>query len=132
MVDIVDIEDIFAPFGRVAVKRMFSGHGVYADGLFFAMVNKGEVYMKTDETCVEKFQAAGARPFTYTHGKRGEVATSLWTLPASALEDDDEFREWAQLALAVARRKDAGKKPKRASGGGNSTPKKRVAPSRKR
>ncbi|HEY8124253.1 MAG TPA: TfoX/Sxy family protein [Methylocystis sp.] len=31
------IEEIFAPFAAVSVKRMFGGHGVYADGLFFAM-----------------------------------------------------------------------------------------------
>jgi DNA transformation protein and related proteins len=31
------LKALFEPFGSVAVKRMFSGHGVYADGLCFAI-----------------------------------------------------------------------------------------------
>ena len=111
MVDIADIEDIFAPFARVSVKRMFSGHGVFADDLFFAMVNKGEVYLKTDEANVERFVAAGSKPFMYRRSGRGEIVSSLWTIPPSAFEHDEEFREWARSALDVARRNAAVKRP---------------------
>ena len=115
--DATGIEDLFAPFGRVNVRRMFSGHGVYADGLFFAIFNRGEIFLKTDEAIAARLSAAGSKPFTYTHGKRGEVATSLWALPATALEDEDELREWCGLALAVARRKAVAKKPRAKSAG---------------
>ena len=33
--DAEGLKELFAPFGPVAVKRMFGGHGVYADGLVF-------------------------------------------------------------------------------------------------
>ena len=112
MTDAKHIADIFAPFGRVEVRRMFSGHGVYADGLFFAMVNGGEVFLKTDEALAGRLREAGSRPFAYTHGTRGLVTTSLWTLPAAALDDEAELAEWSRMALEAARRKAAAKKPK--------------------
>jgi DNA transformation protein and related proteins len=109
-VDVADIEDAFAPFGRVDVRRMFSGHGVYADGVFFAMANAGEFYLKTDAALAQRLEAAGSRPFSYARADRSHVLTSLWTLPPTALEDDRELVELAGLALAAARRKAAGKK----------------------
>ena len=32
------IRDLFSEFGPVDVRRMFSGAGVYADGVIFALV----------------------------------------------------------------------------------------------
>jgi DNA transformation protein len=32
-----DIIDLFAAFGRVNVRRMFGGFGIYADGIMFAL-----------------------------------------------------------------------------------------------
>ena len=42
------LEELFAPFAVVSVRRMFGGHGVYADGLCFALEIGGEVYLKVD------------------------------------------------------------------------------------
>jgi TfoX N-terminal domain len=46
--DAEGLKALFEPLGAVAVKRMFGGHGVYADGLCFAIQSRGEVYLKTD------------------------------------------------------------------------------------
>ena len=43
-----ELEDLFAPIGHVSVRRMFGGHGVYADGVIFALETGGVVYLKTD------------------------------------------------------------------------------------
>ncbi len=59
------IEELFAPFAAVSVKRMFGGHGVYADGLFFAIEADGEIYLKADRRSAPRFQEAGSRPFVY-------------------------------------------------------------------
>ncbi|MBI1866700.1 MAG: TfoX/Sxy family protein [Methylocystis sp.] len=97
------IEELFAPFAAVSVKRMFGGHGVYADGLFFALEADGEIYLKADATTQALFEAAGARRFVYQGAKR-PVAMSYWRLVDAAFEDEDELRHWAGLALAAARR----------------------------
>lgn len=104
------IEELFAPFGPVAVKRMFGGHGIYADALFFALEAKGEIYLKADAQTTPQFERAGSSPLVY-ESKNRPVTISYWRLPAEALEDDDELRRWADLALDAARRASA-KKPK--------------------
>ncbi len=110
------IEELFAPFAAVSVKRMFGGHGVYADGLFFAIEAEGEIYLKADRHSAPQFQAAGSRPFVY-QGRDRPVTMSYWSLPDQALEDADELVFWAKSAVEAALR--AGpKRPKPAAGKG--------------
>ena len=97
------IEELFAPFAAVSVKRMFGGHGVYADGLFFAIEAGGEIYLKADRHSAARFQEAGSRPFVY-QGKDRPITISYWSLPDQALEDDDELVRWAKSAVEAALR----------------------------
>ncbi|PPC88942.1 MAG: competence protein TfoX [Methylocystis sp.] len=97
------IEEVFAPFAAVSVKRMFGGHGVYADGLFFAIEAGGEIYLKADRHSAARFQEAGSRPFVY-QGKDRPITISYWSLPDQALEDAEELVRWAKFAVEAARR----------------------------
>lgn len=106
------IEELFSPFGPVAVKRMFGGHGIYVDALIFAIEADGEIYLKVDELTIPRFAEAGSEPFVYS-GKSKPVAMSYWRLPDEALEDEDELRRWFGLALEAARRAGATKARKR-------------------
>ena len=85
---------LFAPFGPIAVKRMFGGSGIYAEGLCFAIELKGEVFLKTDALSQAEFPAAGSTPFVYV-AKGKARPSSYWSLPAAAHEDGDELRRWA-------------------------------------
>ncbi|ULO24020.1 TfoX/Sxy family protein [Methylocystis sp. SB2] len=97
------IEELFAPFAAVSVKRMFGGHGVYADGLFFAIEAGGEIYLKADRHSAARFEEAGSRLFVY-QGKDRPITISYWSLPDQALEDGDELVRWAKLAVETALR----------------------------
>jgi len=101
--DAEGLKELFAPFGAVTVKRMFSGHGVYADGLCFALHLGGEIYIKADADSEPEFVAAGSRRFVY-QAKGKDVEVGFWRLPANAYDDEDELRRWAALGLAAARR----------------------------
>ena len=46
--DAASIAELFHPIGSVRLKRMFGGHGIYADDLFFALESAGEIFLKTD------------------------------------------------------------------------------------
>jgi DNA transformation protein len=112
------IRDLFASFGTVSIQRMFSGAGLYADGVIFALVSRGVIYLKTDETSVSLFEAEGVGPLTYdTKGGR-RVLTSYWRLPDRLYDDPDELAEWARRALNVSRSKAASatRKPTRKAG----------------
>src|SRR5271165_3776006 len=97
------LKELFAPFGEVAVKRMFGGYGVYAEGLCFAVESGGEVFLKVDARSQPDFSAASSSPFIYL--ARGKpMTTSYWRLPAQAHDEADELIRWAALGLEAARR----------------------------
>jgi DNA transformation protein and related proteins len=98
------LEELFAPFASVSVRRVFSGHGVYADSLCFALALRGEIYIKTDAETEAEFVAAGSHPFVYTARGREVRVGSYWRLVASAYDDEDELKRWAGLGMAAARR----------------------------
>jgi DNA transformation protein and related proteins len=76
--DAEGLKALFEPVGTVAVKRMFGGHGVYADGLCFAIQSQGEVYLKADAESEKLYADAGSAPFVYV--ARG----SRWPHPIGA------------------------------------------------
>jgi DNA transformation protein and related proteins len=108
------LKALFEPFGAVAVRRMFGGAGIYADGLCFAIESGGEVFLKADAQSQAGFSAAGSSPFVYN--ARGKaMPTSFWSLPSVAYDEPDELRRWAGLGLEAARRAAAAKaKPAKA------------------
>ena len=106
--DAEGLKELFSPFGGVTVKRMFSGHGVYAEGLCFAIAIGGEVYIKADAASAPQFGAAGSRPFVYeAKGKR--ISVAYWLMVAAAYDDEDELKRWARLGLEAARKAAAAK-----------------------
>ena len=110
------LKELFEPFGAVAVKRMFGGHGVYAEGLCFAIESEGEVFLKADARSQPSFAAAGSSPFVY-NAKGRPMTTSFWRLPPAAQDEAEELSRWAALGLEAARRAaEAKAKPAKAKG----------------
>jgi DNA transformation protein and related proteins len=112
--DAEGLKALFEPFGLVTVKPMFGGHGVYIEGLCFAIEHGGEVFLKVDAESQPRFAEAGSSPFIYN--ARGKARpTSFWRLPLAAHDDAAELTRWAVLGLEAARHAAAAKpKPKKA------------------
>lgn len=106
------VEDVFAAFGPVRVKRLFGGLGIYADGVMFALAMKGEIYLKTDAGFARTLEAEGARPFVY-QGAGRTVTVGYWSIPPSRIDDAEAVAEVARTALAIAMQAAARKSPKR-------------------
>jgi len=106
--DIDFIRDLFAQFRPVTVRRMFSGAGLYCDGVMFGLVVRGTIYLKADDTSSADFAREGSGSFTYTRGKASgrpsEQALSYWRLPDRLYDDPDELAVWAERALVIAQR----------------------------
>jgi DNA transformation protein len=103
------IRELFAQFRPVTVRRMFSGAGIFADGLMFGLVVDAAIYLKADETNIADFEREGSRPFAYTRGKSSGKAARhalpYWRLPDRLYDDPDELAVWAAHAFAIAERK---------------------------
>lgn len=102
------------PPGRCSARKMFGGYGIYDDGLMFALVFDGRMYLKVDELNKPEFAAAGSAPFVY-EGQNKPIEMSYWTVPETALESSEDMAPWARRAQAAALRKanakPAAKKP---------------------
>jgi DNA transformation protein len=95
-----------APLGHITSRRMFGGVGIYANGLFFALIDDDALYLKGDETLKADFEAAGSQAFApFEDGK----TMAYWTAPAEALDDQEFLLEWSRKSLEVAARKGAAK-----------------------
>jgi DNA transformation protein len=109
------VMELFGPFGTVGARRMFGGHGVYLDGLMFAIVSDDALYLKADEMNRVEFEQAGCEIFGYARkGKR--VTLNFFRAPADAMESPELMLPWARTAYAAALRTNA---KKRAHAAGN-------------
>lgn len=100
---VASLDDVFASFGPIRVKRMFGGYGVYRDDLMFALVAGDVLYLKADETMAAELAARELGPFEYSkQGRRMQI--SYYTAPAEVFDDPDEAKCWAQKAYAAALR----------------------------
>jgi DNA transformation protein len=96
--------DLFAPFGPVAIRRMFSGYGISADGINFALALRAGIYLRADAGSIPRFEAEGCKPFQYQTKVKTVTVASYWQLPERLLDDPDELAEWARVALVAAER----------------------------
>jgi DNA transformation protein len=55
--------DLFADFGLVTIRRMFSGFGISADGINFALALRSGLYFRADEQTIPRFKVEGSKPF---------------------------------------------------------------------
>lgn len=102
------VADLLAPLGAT-VRRMFGGHGLFLDGLMFALVADDRLYFKADDENRALFEDAGSEPFTYL--RRGKPASlSYFSAPDDALEDREVLLHWAGHGIAAARRAAAAKR----------------------
>jgi DNA transformation protein and related proteins len=86
----------------VRAQRMFGGVGLYADELFFALLDDDALYLKVDDATRPDFERRGLRPFQ-PFGE-GSAAMQYYQLPEDLLEDPEALRPWAEGAVDVARR----------------------------
>ena len=107
------LQDLFTPLGPVEIKKMFGAQGVYFRGMIFACYIRDQLFLKTDTETESAFIEAGGQPWKYEHASGGkQIKMPYCTLPESAFDDDDEFKQWCRLALESATRAEAAKKPK--------------------
>jgi DNA transformation protein len=103
------LRELFAQFRPVSVRRMFSGAGVFAEGVIIALVIRDVVYLKADAATQPAFEQEGCAPFSYLAKGQRRIVGSFWRMPERLYDDPDELAVWAEQALAVAQRAAAAK-----------------------
>ncbi len=90
-----------APIGRLRVRAMFGGYGIYLDDYFFAIIVDDRLYFKADSTTRGEFEAKGLSPFSYM--ARGKLVTMKYfeALP-EVFEEPEAMHLWVQKAYGAA------------------------------
>ncbi len=97
--------DQFSGWRRVTARKMFGGAGLYCDGIMFGLVADDVAYLKVDDSNRADFLDAGSSAFNPYPEKGKVVVMQYYEIPADVLEDREILAEWAERALAVAKRK---------------------------
>lgn len=95
--------EVFSEFGRIDARRMFGGHGIFHEGLMFALVADDTLYLKADDESADGFESRGLARFRYNKGGRA-VAMSYFEAPEEIYDDPAEAVIWAQRAYDAALR----------------------------
>ena len=96
--------DLFSEFGPISLRKMFSGFGISADGVNFAMALRTGLIFRVDELTIPRFDAEGARPFQYDTRNKTVVVNSYRHLPERLYDDPEELAVWAREAVGAAKR----------------------------
>lgn len=97
------IVDQLDTLGPIRSKRMFGGHGIFFDGLMFALIADGVLYLKADEVSAPRFEDHNLNRFTY-YKKDKPFHLSYYQLPEEALDDHDILLDWSRAAIDAALR----------------------------
>ena len=102
-------DDLFAAFGRITLRRMFGGEGIFVNGLIVGIVVRDQIYLKTDEATRAAYKNEGCKPFIFkTRTKK--IASSYFAIPDRLYDEPDELAAWARQAHAVSLAKPKKKK----------------------
>jgi DNA transformation protein and related proteins len=83
----------------VTAKSMFGGVGIYAQGVFFAIIAEDRLYFKVDDVTRPDFEHLGMEPF---RPFEEEKAMGYYEVPADVVEDADQLIIWTKKAIDVA------------------------------
>jgi DNA transformation protein len=86
---------------EVRAKAMFGAHGLYQNEHFFAILDEGRLFFKTDAQSQADYVAHGMGPFTY-ESKGRTLTMSYHEVPPDVLENPQRLVEWARRAIQIA------------------------------
>ena len=90
------VEDQLAGMRGLSCKAMFGGYGLYADGTFFGIIFRGQLYFKTDAATRPAYVARGMKPFRPSAKK---TLKNYYNVPVEIFEDREELLSWAQQSV---------------------------------
>ena len=93
--------DQLEELGGVTPRSMFGGVGLYHHGVFFGILARDVLYLKTDEKNRPDYVRAGTRVFKPYAGK-STGKTRYYEVPLDVLESAPELAVWARKAIAAA------------------------------
>ncbi len=106
------LSEVLQASGAFKARVMFGGHGLYLDGIFFAILDDGVLYFKTSEATSARYDREAMPAFTY-QTKAGTKALGTYRrVPERLYDETEELELWVREAVTAARSATANKKPR--------------------
>ncbi len=93
---------LLTPHGEIRARPMFGGHGIYLDGMMFALIARERLYFKTDAETRPRFLRTGSKPFSFLRAGK-EMVTSYYETPPRTMNSARAIMPWMELATIAAR-----------------------------
>ena len=102
MSELVDhVLELLEPFGDVSARRMFGGHGLFHQGVMFALEADDVLYFKVDDKTRPEFDKRELTPFEYARNGNS-VTLSYRMAPEEAMNSSKRMCKWAKDAYNAA------------------------------
>ncbi len=125
------LHETFERFGRIDIRRMFGGFGIYHEGRMFALVIRDTLYLKSDADSAAHFDRLNLPPFIYERQGR-QMPMSYREAPPELFEDREEAAVWGRRAYEAALRSGTVPKAMRKAAAAKKAPAaKKAAPAKK-
>jgi DNA transformation protein len=92
------VADQLSPLGKISVRRMFGGAGIYRQGVFFGILYNGRLYLRTDAASRPDYRTRGMKPF---RPRAGITLKTYYEVPPEVWEESELLVARAQRALAA-------------------------------
>ena len=102
---------LLTPHGDIRARPMFGGHGIYLDGMMFALIAYDRLFFKTDVETRPRFVRTGSKPFSFMRAGK-EMITSYYEAPPRTMKTARAIMPWMELATIAARGAQTAKKTK--------------------
>lgn len=99
------VEDVLGHIDGITSRAMFSGHGIYLDGVIVGIIAEGELYLKANKELVAKYKKEGLHPFTYTGNKNKVYEMAYVSVPLETLEDREKIQERIYESFEISKNK---------------------------
>jgi DNA transformation protein len=109
---VTEVVDRMQHSGAVSARRMFGGHGIFHQGLMFALIADNQLYLKTDSHNLALFRDAGLTAFSYSRADGKQFHMSYYQAPESFFEEPEQALFWTRTAQQAAVRAAAAKRRK--------------------
>ena len=97
-----EFADRLRAMGPMSVTRFFGGAGVVRNGVQFAFIIEGVLYLRVDDASCPEFEAMGAEPFIYSGRSRAVKVAKYYALPDEIADDQEALLRWATRAFHTA------------------------------
>ncbi|WP_447979201.1 TfoX/Sxy family protein [Candidatus Nitrospira bockiana] len=79
----------------VSCRAMFGGYGLYRGRVFFGILHRDRLYLKTDRATRALFLQHGMKPF---RPNKKQTLTRYYAVPLEVVEDPETLGVWADRA----------------------------------